>query len=348
MPDRNSSALRQDDGPAQSDSGDKSTREKVLESLRADLLAVDLIWSLLVAALNSYRHDTVLRPFPPMFQEGGPSGNKNMKGLEKLACQLPRVPEVVKSISTMEEKLIELLWWSLDKKQFTVKSLDKSHISRIQKLTGHSVEVPTPNYIFEINYSETAEKKFEDFRQGRQLLYAYHGSRVENFHSILHHGLASHMNKTSLYGEGTYLSSELSVSLHYSPGGQGWDHSLLGDRLSCVAVCQMIDDTSVKCQLKEVNAGGSRSTSRTRAPASMGGEVPEKYYVVTNNDMLRVKYLLVYGEKSSTRRSQQQTSWFSRHKFMLLLLLYVAILAAIGLANSRSFQYQLKRILRIR
>lgn len=82
MSDRNSSALRQiDGGLEQGDSGDKCTRDRVLESLRADLLAVDLIWSFLVAALNSYRHDTVLRPFPPMFQEGGPNGNKNMKGL---------------------------------------------------------------------------------------------------------------------------------------------------------------------------------------------------------------------------------------------------------------------------
>lgn len=53
-----------------------------------------------------------------------------------------------------------------------------------------------------------------------------------------------------MFGEGTYLSSELSVSMIYSPTGVAWDHSELGNRLSCVAVCEMIDDSAVKCQDK--------------------------------------------------------------------------------------------------
>jgi len=51
-----------------------------------------------------------------------------------------------------------------------------------------------------------------------------------------------------MFGEGTYLSSELSVCLHYSPNGTGWDHSVVGKQLSCVAVCEIIDDPSVKCK----------------------------------------------------------------------------------------------------
>jgi len=34
----------------------------------------------------------------------------------------------------------------------------------------------------------------------------------------------------------------------------------------------------------------------------MGGDVPEKYYVVQNNEMVRVKYVLVYTDKDSQRR----------------------------------------------
>ena len=54
-----------------------------------------------------------------------------------------------------------------------------------------------------------------------------------------------------MFGEGTYLSSELSVSLLYSQGAEVGQNSHLGSKLSCVAVCQMIDDPSVKCQVKE-------------------------------------------------------------------------------------------------
>lgn len=39
----------------------------ILGKIREDPLAADLRWSLFVAALHSYRCDTVLRPFPPRF-----------------------------------------------------------------------------------------------------------------------------------------------------------------------------------------------------------------------------------------------------------------------------------------
>jgi len=42
--------------------------------------------------------------------------------------------------------------------------------------------------------------------------------------------------------------------------------------------------------------------ARANAGPSEGGDVPEKYYVVQNNEVIRVKYLLVYGQKTSTHR----------------------------------------------
>ena len=47
---------------------EESKREYIKGRLKSDPLAVDFQWSLMVAALASYRHDTVLRPFPPIFQ----------------------------------------------------------------------------------------------------------------------------------------------------------------------------------------------------------------------------------------------------------------------------------------
>lgn len=43
------------------------------------------------------------------------------------------------------------------------------------------------------------------------------------------------------------------MSLHYSPMGLGWEHSTLGKKISCVALCEMIDDSAVKCQTKTGN-----------------------------------------------------------------------------------------------
>ena len=55
--------------------------------------------------------------------------------------------------------------------------------------------------------------------------------------------------QTSVFGEGTYLSSELSVCFHYSPMGISWNKSVIGSMMSCVALCEMIDDESVKCKV---------------------------------------------------------------------------------------------------
>lgn len=57
--------------------------------------------------------------------------------------------------------------------------------------------------------------------------------------------------QTSLFGEGTYLTSDLSLALLYSPHGLGWQRSVLGSILSCVAVCEIIDHPDVKCQVKK-------------------------------------------------------------------------------------------------
>lgn len=53
--------------------------------------------------------------------------------------------------------------------------------------------------------------------------------------------------QTSLYGEGTYLCMEPSVALGFSPWGTtGWSQCQLAESLSIVALCEVIDDPSVK------------------------------------------------------------------------------------------------------
>lgn len=54
-------------------------------------------------------------------------------------------------------------------------------------------DVATPNFIFEVVYSETREASFEQVKGSRRLLHAFHGSRLENFYSILQYGLLQHL-----------------------------------------------------------------------------------------------------------------------------------------------------------
>ncbi|XP_023388272.1 protein mono-ADP-ribosyltransferase PARP16 isoform X3 [Pteropus medius] len=149
---------------------------------------------------------------------------------------------------------------------------------------------------------------------------------------------------TSLFGEGTYLTSDLSLALIYSPHGHGWQHSLLGPILSCVAVCEVIDHPDVKCQTKKKD---SKEIDRRRARIkhSEGGDIPPKYFVVTNNQLLRVKYLLVYSQKQA-KRASSQLSWFSSHWFTVMISLYLLLLLIVSVINSSAFQHFWNRVKR--
>ena len=52
-----------------------------------------------------------------------------------------------------------------------------------------------PQFIFELDYSDEQETKFLSIAGSHGVLLAYHGSSVENFHSILHNGLLNLFNK---------------------------------------------------------------------------------------------------------------------------------------------------------
>ena len=55
------------------------SNENAVEWLQArlsdDLLSADLQWSLFVTACECYRHDSLLRPFPPMFVQSFDDGD---------------------------------------------------------------------------------------------------------------------------------------------------------------------------------------------------------------------------------------------------------------------------------
>ncbi|CAK8676713.1 unnamed protein product [Clavelina lepadiformis] len=211
------------------------------------------------------------------------------------------------------------------------------HLKHISFLVGEEEKIfaKEPDFVFEVVYSKPEEVRFEQIRNDRDLLYAYHGSKTENFHSILRTGLRNNLNKVSLFGEGIYLSRDMRVCMNYSPISAGWQNSLLGTSLSCIAVCEIIDHPDVKCSVKrslqnlhsEELRQRRRSTNlateaqgadddthevktlktekrRSYIKGSEGGQIPEKYYVVRNDDHVRVKYLIVhapYADKTFIR-----------------------------------------------
>ncbi|XP_019712667.1 protein mono-ADP-ribosyltransferase PARP16 isoform X1 [Hippocampus comes] len=309
-------------------------RELVCSCLHRDPVAADLRCSLFIAAAQNYKKDSLLRPFPPRYI------HKDSKDFDALLADVnsfPGVRELVRLRPGEGEHHMALAHWILSSKSFAVKTLQKDEYAKLCTLTqSDGVSAPAPDFLFELEYCDQLNARFERMREDRDVFYAFHGSRLENFHSIIHNGLHCHLNKNSVFGEGTYLTSDLSLAVLYSPHSSGWQESLLGPMLSCIALCEVIDHPDVKCQVKRKDSE-IVDRQRSRAKNSEGGDVPEKYFVVTNNQLLRVKYLLVYSQRRHTARRSRNTSWFLRHHFAVMMSLYLLLLIFIGTFNSNTF-----------
>ncbi|XP_029420855.1 protein mono-ADP-ribosyltransferase PARP16 isoform X2 [Nannospalax galili] len=250
-----------------------SGRAAAKEAASRDMLAADLRCSLFASALQSYKRDSVLRPFPASYAR---HDCKDFEALLADAGRLPNLKELLQANGDTDKQAWDLVSWILSSKVLTIHSAGKA--------------------------------------------------------------------ETSLFGEGTYLTSDLSLALIYSPHGHGWQHSLLGPILSCVAVCEVIDHPDVKCQTKKKDSK-EIDRSRARIKHSEGGDIPPKYFVVTNNQLLRVKYLLVYSQKQPKRVSSQ-LSWLSSHWFMVMMSLYLLLLLIVSVTNSSTFHHFWNRVMR--
>lgn len=65
---------------------------------------------------------------------------------------------------------------------------------------------------------------------------------------------------------------------------------------SIVAACEIINHPDVRCSVP----GREHATNKTGT--SIGGNVPDKYYVVTNNEHVRVKHILIFETSSQTKQ----------------------------------------------
>lgn len=84
--------------------------------------------------------------------------------------------------------------------------------------------------------------------------------------------------------------------------------------MSCIALCELIDHADVKSG----DSGNSvlnmilciisymiffiEDNARGLVADSMNGRVPIKYYLVTNSELVRVRYLLIYSQQVQTAR----------------------------------------------
>ena len=73
-------------------------------------------------------------------------------------------------------------------------------MQELQDKIGEASFPLQPNFVFEVKYLKNANSaKFDSLAQSYDVKHGYHGSRLDNFHSILHNGLQVHMTKVDIY-----------------------------------------------------------------------------------------------------------------------------------------------------
>lgn len=157
----------------------------------------------------------------------------------------------------------------------------------------------TPFQYIMLSAPPEKEAKFQKLKKNFGSKFAFHGSRVENWYSILRNGLRN-ASGTKLqlngaaYGNGIYLSTHASTSFVYSlrNGGYGGggpvtkvttnseDNQFIEDgKWICLALCEVANDHSIK----------------------KSGQI----WVVPNEDSVVTRFFFVYKYGKYTQRSQQ-------------------------------------------
>lgn len=132
--------------------------------------------------------------------------------------------------------------------------------------------------------------KFKQWRKEYGSYFAFHGSGIENWHSILRQGLLNCsgtklMTTGQAYGPGIYLAPDSSTSMGYARTGSAWSKSRFGDSSSliCLAIAEVV--------------------KHPEAP-----QTPNPYYVIRNHEFAAARFFMFYTGGRGSISSIQASS----------------------------------------
>ena len=160
--------------------------------------------------------------------------------------------------------------------------------------------------------SPEREKIFAQRRQQYGSVFAFHGSEISNWHSILRNGLynASNTNLMStgaVFGPGIYLSPDINTSWSYtnvrrydvcqqklssSHSSKEGERYINSSNAVCIALCEVIND---------LNTSGDITIMGLRKGAPNNWQQPDDQNVVT-------RFLFIYNRESCAPIMDFQTT----------------------------------------
>ncbi|XP_008410186.1 poly [ADP-ribose] polymerase 6-like isoform X2 [Poecilia reticulata] len=243
---------------------------------------IDLLVVMCRAALQSSRKSIIFEPYPSVVDPCNPKTlafspkRKSYERLQKaldgvlLIRRLAQGPysEIKKQMDKIDPLSHPLLQWIL--------ASNRSHIVKLP-LNKHLRFMRTPHQFLLVSAPPSKEVRFQTARKLYGSTFAFHGSHIENWHSILRKGLINaSYTKLQLhgaaYGKGIYLSPISNISFGYSDMGKGQHQIptreelkkkynrinkieqeepgqarfLQSSNLSCIALCEVITSKALQ------------------------------------------------------------------------------------------------------
>nr|XP_047937428.1 protein mono-ADP-ribosyltransferase PARP6 isoform X2 [Anser cygnoides] len=187
---------------------------------------VDLLVAMCRAALESPRKSIIFEPYPSVVDPNDPKTlafNPKKKNYERLQKALDSVMsiremtqgsylEIKKQMDKLDPLAHPLLQWII--------SSNRSHIVKLP-LSRQLKFMHTSHQFLLLSSPPAKEARFRTAKKLYGSTFAFHGSHIENWHSILRNGLVNaSYTKLQLhgaaYGKGIYLSPISSISFGYS------------------------------------------------------------------------------------------------------------------------------------
>ena len=276
-------------------------RASVVAAVRSRPATASLLAQLAASAASSLRAPSLTQPLPPHMDL------ENMRTAVRALFPLD-----ASLLETAPEESIRLLHFLLHPDTVAIRKVAVSKWAA--GVAGSSKFLP--DAVFEIDHgpmrndypNALARMKHAEFTKASErfpVRIAYHGTELCNVHNILRESLKNDQKLAGrngqVFGKGIYLSTEASVAqnfLHY-----GATHG--GPATAVLLECEVVMDPA---QALSGDAGHEG--------------VPQKYIVVQNDCLVRVRRLLVYRERSTPR----DLRWVGRVLVFLVALLLLAMM----------------------
>ncbi|XP_010282963.1 PREDICTED: poly [ADP-ribose] polymerase 8-like, partial [Phaethon lepturus] len=187
---------------------------------------VDLLVSMCRSALESPRKVVIFEPYPSVVDPNDPQmlafnpRKKNydrvMKALDSITSirEMTQAPylEIKKQMDKQDPLAHPLLQWVI--------SSNRSHIVKLP-VNRQLKFMHTPHQFLLLSSPPAKEYNFRAAKNLYGSTFAFHGSHIENWHSILRNGLVIASNTRlqlhgAMFGSGIYLSPLSSISFGYS------------------------------------------------------------------------------------------------------------------------------------